>query len=62
MEGKHDKVFDEVVATFKAKHLRDIMAFIKNWNKEIIAQLFATLYVEEMGHKKIPSDDRGEVV
>jgi hypothetical protein len=26
---------------------RDVMAFKKNWNNEIIAQFFATLYVEE---------------
>jgi hypothetical protein len=25
------------------------MAFRKNWNNEIIAQFFATLYVEERG-------------
>jgi hypothetical protein len=54
MEGKNDETFDEVVATCKAKHLRDIMAFRKNWNNEIIAQFYATLYVEERGgHKKI---------
>jgi hypothetical protein len=47
MEGKHDRIFDEVMAACKAKHLRDIMAFRKDWNNEIIAQFFATLYVEE---------------
>jgi hypothetical protein len=38
-----------VVVACKAKHLRDSMAFRKNWNNEIIAQFFATLYVEERG-------------
>jgi hypothetical protein len=47
IEGKHDRIFDEVVAACKAKHLRDTMAFKKNWNNEIIAQFFTTLYVEE---------------
>jgi hypothetical protein len=47
MEGKSDRIFDEVVTTCRAKHLRDIMTFRKNWNNEIIAQFFATLYVEE---------------
>jgi hypothetical protein len=37
------------VTTCRAKHLRDIMAFRKNWNNEIIAQFFDTLYVEERG-------------
>jgi hypothetical protein len=49
MEGKSDRIFDEVVTTCRAKHLRDIMAFRKNWNNEIIAQFFDTLYVEERG-------------
>jgi hypothetical protein len=30
MEGKSDKVFDDVVTACRAKHLRDIMAFRKN--------------------------------
>jgi hypothetical protein len=49
MEGMHDAVFDEVVGACRAKHLRDVMAFQKNWNNEIIAQFYATLYVEERG-------------
>jgi hypothetical protein len=49
MKGKHDRVFDEVVSAYKAKNVRDIMAFRKNWNNKIIAQFFATLYVEERG-------------
>jgi hypothetical protein len=47
MENKHDRIFDEVVADCEAKHLREIMAITKNWNNEIIAQFFATFYVEE---------------
>jgi hypothetical protein len=49
MENKHDSIFDEMVAVCEAKHLREIMAFTKNWNNEIIVQFFATLYVEERG-------------
>jgi hypothetical protein len=30
MEGKHDRIFDEVVVACKTKHLRDTMAFRKN--------------------------------
>jgi hypothetical protein len=47
MEAKHDAIFVEVVAACRAKHLRDVMLFQKNWNNEIIAQFYATLYVEE---------------
>jgi hypothetical protein len=44
--------------------LRDVMAFQKNWNNEIIAQFYATLYVEEWGggHEEVPLDDRGKMV
>jgi hypothetical protein len=49
MEGKHVEIFDGVVAACRDKHLRDVMSFQKNWNNEIIAQFYATLYVEERG-------------
>jgi hypothetical protein len=42
-------IFDEVVAACQAKHLRDVISFQINWNNKIIAQFFATLYVEERG-------------
>jgi hypothetical protein len=32
MEAKHDTIFDQVVTTCRAKHLRDVMSFQKNWN------------------------------
>jgi hypothetical protein len=47
MKGKHGTIFDDVMAACRAKHLRDAMSFQKNWNNEIIAQFYATLYVEE---------------
>jgi hypothetical protein len=53
MEAKHDTIFDEVVAACRAKHLRDVMSFQKNWNNEIIAQFYATLYVEERGDTRM---------
>jgi hypothetical protein len=49
MDDKGDRIFNEVVTACRAKHLRDVMSFRKNWNNEIIAQFFATLYVEERG-------------
>jgi hypothetical protein len=47
MENKHDLIFDDVVAACRAKHLRDVIAFKNKWNNEVIAQFFATLFVEE---------------
>jgi hypothetical protein len=62
MEGKSDRIFDEVVTACRAKHLRDAMAFQKNWNNEMITPFFTTLYVEDKGYKKIPLNDRGKAV
>jgi hypothetical protein len=36
MENKHDPIFDGVIVAFQAKHLRDILAFKKVWNNEVI--------------------------
>jgi hypothetical protein len=47
MENKHDPIFDGVIADCQAKHLRDILAFKKDWNNEVIAQLYATVCFEE---------------
>jgi hypothetical protein len=32
----------------KAKHLREVMAFQKNWNNEVITQFYVTLFVEKV--------------
>jgi hypothetical protein len=49
MENKHDPIFDRVIAACQAKHLRDILAFNKDWNNEVIAQFYATVCFEEHG-------------
>jgi hypothetical protein len=49
MENKHDSIFDGVIAACQAKHLREILAFKKDWNNELIAQFYATVYFEEHG-------------
>jgi hypothetical protein len=48
-ENKHDPIFDRVIAACQAKHLRDILAFKKDWNNEVIAQFYATICFEEHG-------------
>jgi hypothetical protein len=37
MKNKNDQIFDDVVAACSAKHLRDVIAFKKNWNNKVIA-------------------------
>jgi hypothetical protein len=49
MENKHDPIFDGVTVACQAKHLRDILSFKKDWNNEVIAQLYITVCFEEHG-------------
>jgi hypothetical protein len=49
MENKHDPIFDGVIVAYQAKHLRDILSFKKDWNNEVIAQLYITVCFEEHG-------------
>jgi hypothetical protein len=49
MENKHDPIFDGVIAACQVKHLRDILAFKKDRNNEVIAQFYATVCFEEHG-------------
>jgi hypothetical protein len=49
MENKHDPIIDRVIAVCKAKHLRDILTFKKDWNNEVIAQFYVIVCFEEHG-------------
>jgi hypothetical protein len=49
MESKHGPIFDRVIGACMTKHLRDLLAFKKDWNNEVIAQFYATVYFEEHG-------------
>jgi hypothetical protein len=49
IENKHDSIFHRVIAACQAKHLRNILAFKKDWNNEVIAQFYATVCFEEHG-------------
>jgi hypothetical protein len=49
MENKHDPIFDGAIAACQTKHLRDILAFTKDWNNEVIAQFYVTVCFEEHG-------------
>jgi hypothetical protein len=49
MKNKHDPIYDGVIAACQAKHLREILAFKKDWNNEAIAQFYTTVCFEEHG-------------
>jgi hypothetical protein len=52
MENRHDPIFDRVIVACMAKHMRDILAFKKDWNNEVITQFYATVYFEEHGNTR----------
>jgi hypothetical protein len=52
MESKHDPIFDRVIAACATKHLRDILAFKKDLNNEVIPQFYGTVYFEEHGNTR----------
>jgi hypothetical protein len=44
MERKNNHIFDEVIQDFEAKGIKVLMGFKQHWNKELIAQFYATVY------------------
>jgi hypothetical protein len=49
IENKHDTIFDRVITTYKAKHLRYTLTFKKDWNNEVSVQFYTTICFEELG-------------
>jgi hypothetical protein len=44
MERKNNLSFDEVIQACEAKGIKALMGFKQHWNKELIAQFYATVY------------------
>jgi hypothetical protein len=49
MEEQHDPIYDQVVATCESHHLKILMGAQYDWNMEVIAQFYATLFIKEGG-------------
>jgi hypothetical protein len=52
MEEQHDPIYDQVIAACESHHLKILMGIHYDWNVEVIAQFYATLYIEEGGGAK----------
>jgi hypothetical protein len=52
MEAQHDPIYDQVIAACKRHHLKILMGIHYDWNVEVIAQFYATLYIEEGGEAR----------
>lgn len=44
---KNYPIFNEVIAVCERQKIKKIMSYKHDWNDEIIAQFYATLYVED---------------
>jgi hypothetical protein len=49
MAEQQDPIFNQVIATCESLHIKRIMGFHYDWNIEVIAQFYATLFFEEVG-------------
>jgi hypothetical protein len=47
MEAQQDPIYDQVIAACERHHLKILMDIHYDWNVEVIAQFYATLYIEE---------------
>jgi hypothetical protein len=48
MAEQHDPIFNQVIAACESHHIKRLMGFHYNWNIEIVAQFYATLFIEEV--------------
>ena len=44
MERENDPMFNEIINACASKRIKKLMGFRNDWNKEIIAQFYATVY------------------
>jgi hypothetical protein len=47
MAEQHDPIFNQVIATCESRHIKRLMGFRYDWNIEIIARFYATLFIAE---------------
>ena len=44
MKKANDPLFQEIISACESKHVKELMGFQKDWNKEVIAQFYATMH------------------
>jgi hypothetical protein len=50
MAEQQDPIFNQLIARYESLHIKRIMGFHYDWNIEVIAQFYATLFFEETGN------------
>jgi hypothetical protein len=52
MARKNDPIFNEVISNCERQRVEMLMGFRQDWNKEIIAQFYATVHFEHIGTER----------
>jgi hypothetical protein len=52
MASKNDPIFNEVLSNYERKRVKELMGFRQDWNKEIIAQFYATVHLGYIGTER----------
>jgi hypothetical protein len=47
MEEQQDPIYNQVIAACESHHIKKLMGVHYDWNIEVIAQFYATLFMEE---------------
>jgi hypothetical protein len=47
MEERQDPIYNQVITTCESHHIKKLMGVHYDWNIEVIAQFYATLFIEE---------------
>ena len=52
MERANDPLFQEIMSEYESKNIKALMGFQKDWNKEVIAEFYATVYFGYLGDER----------
>jgi hypothetical protein len=52
MARKNDPIFNEVISNYERQRVKMLMGFRQDWNKEIIAQFYATVHFGHIGTER----------
>jgi len=52
MERANDPLFQEIMSECETKNIKALMGFQKDWNKEVIAEFYATVYFGYIGDER----------
>jgi hypothetical protein len=47
MEEQQDPIYNQVITTCESYHIKKLMGVHYDWNTEVIAQFYATLFIKD---------------